>query len=124
MTLLRLLFNISRHALILTEINRAAVHWLTKLQPTLLLNQPQMSPRLRALCSASSNYRGVVLPEPKSGVLNFAVSKTVFIGNSAGHIDRPGHPYLSAARADGSPPVGYRCSTQAQATFPTVVLVT
>jgi hypothetical protein len=103
MKLLRLLSCISRHPLILTEIDRAAICWMMKIQPTLLVNQPQMPPRLRAVCSAS-NFRGLVLPGPKGSLLNGACSKAVFIGNPRWPTNDPGiHFFLPPASTDCPP---------------------
>jgi hypothetical protein len=103
MKIMRLLSCIARHALILTEIDRAAICWLMKIQPTLLLNQPQMPPRLRAICGAS-NFKGLVLPGPKGSVLNGACSKAVFIGTPRLPTNDPGiHFFLPPASTDCPP---------------------
>jgi len=51
-------------------------------RPTLLLNQPQMSSRFRAMCCAS-NYRGLVLPGPNGGVVDIVSAKAIFVGTTA-----------------------------------------
>jgi hypothetical protein len=103
MRLLRLLSCIDRHALILTDLDGAAIRRLTKLQPTILLNQPQMSARLRSLCSAS-NFRGLVLPGPKGSLLSGTCSKAIFLGNPVAPLNDPGiHFFLPPSPTDCPP---------------------
>ena len=103
MRLLRLLSRIGRHALILSDIDGGAIRWLTKIQPTLLLAQPQMSLRLRNLCSAS-NFKGLVVPEPKGTVRDAACSKAIFLGNPVAPLSDPGiHFFLPPGPTDCPP---------------------
>ncbi|MFZ0285742.1 MAG: hypothetical protein WAL32_10985 [Terriglobales bacterium] len=103
MRLLRLLSCIGRHALILSDIDGCAIRWLTKIQPTLLLAQPQMSLRLRNLCSAS-NFKGLVVPEPKGTVRDAACSKAIFLGNPVAPLSDPGiHFFLPPGPTDCPP---------------------
>ena len=104
MTLLRLFSCIARHGLILTEINRPALCCLMKLQPSLLINQPQMSRQLRALCTAS-NYKGVVVPDSKGGVLNVACSKVIFLGTPRRASNDPGIDIVLPPASTDRPPL-------------------
>jgi hypothetical protein len=100
MLLLTLFSCITRHPLVLTEITRAAFRSLMAVAPTLLLNQPQMSPRFRAMCCAS-NYRGLFLPDIRGRVVDVVSSKAIFVGNTAGARRDDGiHLYLPTRPRD------------------------
>jgi hypothetical protein len=96
--LLLLLNCITRHGLLLTELSRSMFHSLMPAGPTLLLNQPQMSPGLRRLCCVA-NYRGLVVPGARGGVADLACAKAIFVGSAARsrdeiglHLDLPPAP--------------------------------
>jgi len=104
MILLKLLSCTARHPLILTEVDRNALRLLASLQATLLINQPQMSRRLRALCF-SSNYRGIVLPAPQGAVLGIVSCKAIFVGMEPGWLYERGVPLNLECSRSNRPPL-------------------
>jgi hypothetical protein len=69
-----------RRGLVLTEINRAGFCSLvTPLHPTLLINQPGLSRKVRAFFRAS-NFPGLVVPGGSGVVGDVSGSKAVFVG--------------------------------------------
>ncbi len=78
-TLFRLFNCLCRRPLVLADINRKALFSLARLQSTLLINQPGLSPKIRDLCS-TSNYRGVYMFGTGDKVLGVVGSKAVFLG--------------------------------------------
>jgi hypothetical protein len=102
-TLFWLLSCIGRHPLILTDLDRSALCELMALRPTFLINQAQMSARLRALCCAS-NFSGLVVPGFKGKVLDLVSAKAMFVGTAGRKLNEPGlHLYLPPARSDLPP---------------------
>ena len=63
----------------LADINRTALFSLARLQSTLLINRPGLSPKIRDLWS-TSNYRGVYIFGTGDKVLGVVGSKAVFLG--------------------------------------------
>jgi hypothetical protein len=77
-TLFRLLHAITRHALLLADLTRAALcSSLMILHPTVLLNRGDLPPRMRALLR-DSNYRGFRIPGPGSTLLNLVGSRAIY----------------------------------------------
>jgi hypothetical protein len=82
-TLLRLLACLCRHPLMLTGVERASLHSLPmQIHPTLLINQPDISPQLLDFFR-NSNYRDIVVPGPGGHVYPLAGSKAIFLGTNA-----------------------------------------
>lgn len=79
LTLFRLFTCLCRRPLILADINRAAFFSLASLQPTLLINRPGLSPKVRELWSAS-NYRDVYIFGAGDKILSGVSSKAIFVG--------------------------------------------
>jgi len=103
MRLLTVFSCITRHALTLTEMTRTVFYSVMAVRPTLLLNQPQMSSRFRAMCCAS-NYRGFVLPGPNGGVVDVVSAKAIFVGTTGRARNDVGiHLYLPAGPCDLPP---------------------
>lgn len=81
MILLQLLNCIARHPIIVSELNQNALRSLAMVQPTILLNSPQMSARLRAMYF-TTNYRDLVLPPGPGGAVHAVVSsKALYLGS-------------------------------------------
>jgi hypothetical protein len=79
-TLFRLLSCLCRRPLMLADISRSATRSLPMfLRPTLLVNQPDLSPKIRALWSVS-NYRGLFVLGKGGVVLDIACCKAVYLG--------------------------------------------
>ncbi len=100
-TVFRLLHCVCRRPLMLGDLNRTAFLALAPLGATLLVNQPGLSPKIRALWS-TSNFRGVHVFG--SGRVNsVASSKAIFLGmTDAGDSDGV-HLALPPARHDVTP---------------------
>jgi hypothetical protein len=80
---LRLLACVPRHPLMLVGVERATLRSLPmQVYPTLLINQPDISPRVLEFFRAS-NYRHLVVPAPRGGVSAIAGSKAIFLGMNA-----------------------------------------
>jgi hypothetical protein len=80
MMLLRLLGCFVRHPLPLTGVERmTTVAPLMQLQPTLLLNQPDISARMLQFLR-NSNYRDLVVPGSRGTLSDFAGSRALFLG--------------------------------------------
>ena len=76
--LFRLMHSLCRRPLLLADISPSRVRTLpTRLRPTLLVNQPVLSPGIRALWR-SSNYKGFVVPGNGGVLLDIVGSKAVF----------------------------------------------
>ena len=77
-SVLRLLHGLCRRALLLSDVNRGSLLSLASLAPTLLVNGPDLSPRVRDLW-IRSNYRGVhVVGNGKA--CSLATPKAIFLG--------------------------------------------
>jgi hypothetical protein len=77
-TLFRLLHCVCRRPVVLADLSRNAFLALAPLGATLLVNQPDLSPRVRTLWGAS-NYRGVHV-FGNGRVNSLASSKAIFLG--------------------------------------------
>jgi hypothetical protein len=72
-----------RHPLMLAGVERAqAIAPLMQLQPTLLLNQPEMAPRLLQLLG-DSNYRELSVPGARGALLRFAGPRAIYLGTNS-----------------------------------------
>jgi hypothetical protein len=81
-TFLRLLACLTRHPLMLTGVERATLRSLPmQVFPTLLINQPEISPRLLEFFR-SSNYRHIVVPGTGRDVCAIG-SKAIFLSTNA-----------------------------------------
>lgn len=86
MMLLRLLGCLDRHPLLLTGVERpSTIARLMQAQPTLLLNQPGISPRTLQFLRCS-NYRDVVVPGSRGAVSEFAGSRALFVGTGSNQV--------------------------------------
>ena len=75
----RLLQAICRHAFVLTDISRASIRNLPMdLRPTLLVNQPDISRKIRNFWK-TSNYRGIFVPGNGGALLDVACSKALYL---------------------------------------------
>jgi hypothetical protein len=82
-TFFRLLACLARHPLMLTGVGRATLRSLPmQVSPTLLINQPEISPRVLEFFR-SSNYRDIVVPGSGGDVCAIAGSKAIFLGTNA-----------------------------------------
>jgi hypothetical protein len=109
-TFLRLIGCTSRHPLILGDITRSAFGSLPMaLRPTVMVSQPDLSPKVWSLWGAS-NYRGVFIPGTAGNVLDVVCSKVAFTGmNGASHLYRDQALYLALPPADHDlPPLDHR----------------
>jgi hypothetical protein len=80
---LRLLACVTCHPLMLVGVELATLRSLPmQVHPTLLINQPDISPRVLGLFRAS-NYRQFVVPARRGGVSTIAGSKAIFLGMNA-----------------------------------------
>ena len=78
--LFQLLNCVCRHPLMLADISRFAIRSLPMhLRPTLLVNQPDVSPEIRALWYAS-NFPRLFVPGKGGSVLDIACSKALYSG--------------------------------------------
>jgi hypothetical protein len=83
---------LSRHPLPLTDITRRAFCSLVPLlRPTLLVNQPGLSPKILALWHAT-NFRGLFVPGNADTIVNVTCSKAFF-----GGMDTPACPWTDAS---------------------------
>jgi len=96
--LLRLLHRVCRRPVLLGDLSRSAFLTLATLGATLLINQPDLSPRMRALWS-TSNYRGVHV-FGSGRVRSVASSKAVFLGMAYAREDEGVHLALPPRRSD------------------------
>jgi hypothetical protein len=109
----RLLRALCRRAILLADLSRSTLRSLPLvLRPSLLVNQPDVSPRMRALWKAS-NYRGVFVSGNGGELWDVASSKAVYLAlegpadawcDTAFHIALPpalrGAPLLSERELD------------------------
>ena len=110
--LFRLLHCVCRRPVLLGDLSRSAFLALAPLGATLLINQPDLSPRLRALWG-SSNYRGVHL-FGSGKVRSVASSKAVFLGMGDVRGDDGVHLALPPVHRDLPPLDEYQLSEIAQ----------
>ncbi len=103
MVLFRLLACLTRHPLMLAGIQRATLGFLPMhVNPTLLINQPDISPRILEFWQ-TANYRDVVVPGPRGDVRAIAGSKAVFLATSgSGYGGFPFRICLPAAQSRSS----------------------
>ena len=99
--LFRLLHCVCRRPVILGDLSRTAFLALAPLGATLLINQPDLSPKIRALWS-TSNYRGVHV-FGNSRVNSVASSKAIFVGMADAREDEGLHLALPPAHCDLPP---------------------
>jgi len=96
--LFRLLHCVCRRSVLLGDLSRSAFLTLAPLGATLLINQPDLSPRIRALF-ATSNYHGVhVFGNGK--ISSIASSKAIFLGMEHASEDEGLHLALPPAHCD------------------------
>ena len=100
-TVFRLLHCVCRRPLILGDLTRTAFLVLAPLGPTLLVNQPDLSPKIRALWS-TSNYRGVHV-FGSGRVASVASSKAIFLGMTDARDSDAVHLALPPTRYDITP---------------------
>jgi hypothetical protein len=101
-TFFRLLACLTRHALILAGVERETLRSLPmQVCPTLLINQPEISPRVLEFFR-NSNYRDIVVPGPGGSVCAIAGSKAIFLGTNAAE-NTCFHISLPAAQSCRSP---------------------
>jgi hypothetical protein len=75
----RLLQCLSRRALLLTDVSASTLRSLPmQLHPTLLVNQPDLSPKVLALLRAS-NYHGVLVPNNGGAVSDVTCPKALYL---------------------------------------------
>ena len=99
MTLFKLLSCVSRRALRLAGISRAALAALPMhLRPTLLINQPDMARGMSQLLRAS-NHRGLCVPGKGGVILDWVGSKAAFLG-----MESSPNPWSGAALWVSLPP--------------------
>ena len=96
----RILGCVSRRSLLLANVSRSTIRDLPMyLWPTLLVNQPDLSPRILALWHAS-NYDGIFIPGDRGSVSHVASAKVLHLA-----FEPPGDPWCdSALRLVLSPP--------------------
>jgi len=100
---LRLLGCLCRHALILATISLVTLRSLIALQPTFLLNQPELNYQLRGLWAAF-NHRDLLLPTPEGSVVSLVSSKAILVGtNTRTWTDAGIHLFLPPARSELAP---------------------
>jgi hypothetical protein len=79
-TLFRLLSCLCRHPLLLADVSRSAICSLPmSLRPTLLVNQPDVSFKMRALWR-TSNFPGLFVPGKGGSVVDIACPKALYSG--------------------------------------------
>lgn len=79
-TLFRLLNCLCRHPLMLADVSRSAICSLPmSLRPTLLVNQPTVSSKIRALWRAS-NFPGLFVPGKAGSVVDISCPKALYSG--------------------------------------------
>jgi hypothetical protein len=98
-TLFRLLSCLCRRSLVLADPNRSGLLAVTRLRPTLLVNQPREFPKVWDLCG-TSNYNGVYVLSNHGRVHNLACSKAFFGGMAAAPSDEAVHFVLPAAQPE------------------------
>lgn len=99
--LFRLLHCVCRRPVLLGDLSRSAFLALAPLGATLLINQPDLSPKIRALWS-TSNYRGVYVFG--NGTVNpVASSKAIFLGMTDARGNEGVHLALPPSRCDLTP---------------------
>jgi hypothetical protein len=77
--LFRLLRCVCRRSLLLADVSRSTIRGLPMcLWPTLLVNQPDLSPKVRASWRAS-NYDGVFVPGNRGTVSHIACAKALYV---------------------------------------------
>lgn len=101
--LFRLLHCLCRRPVLLGDVSRSAFLALAPLGATFLVNQPELSPRIRALWG-TSNYLGFYV-FGNGKVYSAASSKAVFLGMADARGDEGLHLALPPARCD-LPPLG------------------
>jgi len=107
-TFFRLLACLTRHPLILAGIERETLRSLPmQVCPTLLINQPDISPRVLDFLR-NSNYRDIVVPGPGGSVCAIAGSKAIFLGTNAAE-NSCFHLSLPAAQSCRSPLTRFDC---------------
>lgn len=99
--LFRLLHCLCRRPVLLGDLSRSAFLALAPLGATLLINQPDLSPKIRALWS-TTNYRGVHVFGNRS-VSSVASSKAIFLGMTRTREDEGLHLALPPAPCDLPP---------------------
>jgi uncharacterized protein (DUF2267 family) len=95
-TFFRLLRCLCRRPLMLGDINQAALHSLSRFQPTLLINRPNVSPKIRDIWE-SANYRGMYVFGAKNRLFDVVGSKAIFSGIASESDDQALHVALAPA---------------------------
>ena len=106
----RLLRALCRRAILLADLSRSTLRSLPLvLRPSLLVNQPDVSPKMRALWKAS-NYRGVFVSGIGGELLDAASSKAVYLA-----LEGPDEAWCDTALHIALPPALREVSCSARA---------